>query len=66
MKKNQIKELVAKSKEELVKTAIDLKIEIGKIRIQQNSGKMRNVSLLREKRKDLSRILTMVRLKELA
>lgn len=65
MKKNEKKELGLKSKGELAVVAKRLRAEMKKIVIEINAKRLKNVSLLREKNKDLACILTMLREKEL-
>lgn len=64
MKKNVIKEIQAKSKEELVKMLKEYQDELKKIMIQFNSGKLRNVMLPKNRKKDIARILTAIHDKE--
>ncbi|OGG00120.1 50S ribosomal protein L29 [Candidatus Gottesmanbacteria bacterium RBG_13_37_7] len=65
MKKKEIKELAFKSVKELSETIGKLRKEIKRIMMDQASGKLKNVSLVREKKKDIARLLTAVRGKEL-
>lgn len=65
MKKNQIKEIALKSKEELFKLLSQLKSEAAAIEIEHSSRKLKNVALLGEKKKTIARVLTFIREKEL-
>lgn len=58
MKTNQKKELRTKTVEELVKDLRDLRSEVTKLAINMKTGKAENLSALRNKRKDIARILT--------
>ncbi|MDD5098644.1 MAG: 50S ribosomal protein L29 [Candidatus Pacebacteria bacterium] len=54
------KELVLKTKDELMKTMDDKKKRIEDIRFKSASGAVKNVKELREDKKDIARILTIV------
>jgi len=66
MKKNTLSEFKSKSKEELHKLLLELREEVAKLLVERGSRKLKNVSLLREKKKDIARILTIIHQKELA
>lgn len=65
MKKEEKKELFQAKKEELKVMAEKIRKEIAKIILERNAGKLKNISFLREKRKMLARVLTILRRKEL-
>ena len=65
MKKNEIKELAVKSVNELKILSNQMRFEINKISIDKESRKLHNVALLGQKKKDLARILTVLRRKEM-
>lgn len=54
------KELVSKTKDELMKVMDDKKKRIEDIRFKSVSGAIKNVKELREDKKDIARILTIV------
>lgn len=61
MKKRDLKELVLKEKKELLKILKDGRSDLEKIIIQQKAGKLKNVMLPMQKRKDIARILTIIK-----
>ena len=65
MKKKEKKDLFSKSYNELKVVSEKNRDEIAKMGIEMLSGKIKNVSLIREKKRDLARILTVLRRKEL-
>ena len=65
MKKNEVKDLIAKEAKELKTQVIQLKNDLAKIIIERNSGKLINTSLVAKKKKDIARLLTVLRHKEL-
>lgn len=65
MKRRDLKELTTKSKEELIKMLKEYQDEVEKITIQEKAGRLKNVMLSSQKRKDIARILTMIRNKEI-
>ncbi len=64
MKKNTFKEIRTKTRTELVKMLDEHQKELAKIKIQLNAGKLRNVMLTQNKKKDIARIMTCIREKE--
>lgn len=64
MKKSALKELSLKTREELIKTLNDVRSDLGKIMIQFKAGKMKDVSLVGKRRKEIAQILTVLRVKE--
>lgn len=65
MKKNQIVELRSKSIEELKRLLEETQSEIKKLIMELKSRKLKNTASIEQKRKDIARILTFVREKEL-
>ena len=65
MKKKETKELTLKSPEELQVMLGKVRKELAKIILEIKSGRMKNVSLARNKKKDIAKILTVIRDKEL-
>jgi ribosomal protein L29 len=64
MKRNLVKELPLKSKNELQKLLTDLKAELAKIRVNIKAKRMKDVSLAGKKRKEIAQILTVINTKE--
>lgn len=60
MKRNTFKELKTRTLAELNKTLSDTRIELTKIMIQLNAGKMKDVSLAGKKRKEIAQFLTTI------
>jgi ribosomal protein L29 len=58
MKKEQKKELRAKTVDELIKELRDLRSEVSKLAIDMKIGKVENTNTLYRKRKDIARVLT--------
>lgn len=54
------KELVSKSKDELMKIMEDKKKRIEEVRFKSVSGGIKNVKELREDKKDIARVLTIL------
>lgn len=65
MKRKEVKELPAKKKEELEKAIQKTIEEIVKLKMDKQVGKLKNISLLREKKRDLARLKTVLKNKEL-
>lgn len=65
MKKREIKELRSKNLKELTQSLKNLKSELAKIIIERNARRLKNTALVRGKKKDVARILTVIREKEL-
>lgn len=66
MKSNELKETKLKDPKELKVMLNELKKEIAKLIVERATGKTKNVSLIGQKRKDVARILTIIRQKELS
>ncbi|RJQ25883.1 50S ribosomal protein L29 [Candidatus Parcubacteria bacterium] len=64
MKKNEIKELHTKSVDELVKDLSDLKKEVSNIKMDIVLNKTKNTAILKEKERNIARILTIIKEKE--
>jgi ribosomal protein L29 len=58
MKKEQKKELRAKTADELIKELRDLRLEVTKLKIEMKTGKATNTNALYKKKKDIARVLT--------
>ena len=64
MKKEQKKELRAKTVEELIKELRDMRAEVSKLKIDMKMGKIENTNLVYRKKKDIARVLTFLSQKE--
>jgi len=64
MKIKEVKELHQKTKEELLKILKDLTEEIEKLRIDLSTNKLKDTNVIKEKKKDVARILTILKEKE--
>lgn len=64
MKVNEKKELHNKTYEELAKLLTDTKAEIATMKIDAKLGKVTNTSLIRTKKKDVARIMTLLTTKQ--
>lgn len=64
MKRGEIKQLRGKSLEELRKMLMETKEELGKLRMEKSSQKLKKIHALKIKRKDIARMLTIIREKE--
>ena len=58
MKKEQKKELRAKTADELIKELRDLREEVSKLSIDMKTGKVEDTNKLYRKKKDIARVLT--------
>lgn len=65
MKKNQIKDLKTKKKDELIKMLVDNKGELFTLRLDNATKKLKNTRTIFHKRQDIARILTALKEKEL-
>ena len=65
MKKREVKDLFSKEVSELEKNLAQLKKDAAKLIIERRSKKNKNISLIGEKKKDIARILTVIRQKEI-
>lgn len=64
MKKNELIDLKSKTKDELTKLLYEAREEIGKFKIELSMNKSKNVNQMRNKMKQVARILTFLSLKE--
>lgn len=64
MKKNQVKELRGKKKEELIRLLQDSKNELVTLRLDNATRKLKNTRAIFHKRKDIAKILTTMKEKE--
>jgi ribosomal protein L29 len=62
--KSKIKEWRERSKEALEKEIFELKEKLRALRFLLSSGKLKNVRELREAKKDIARILTIIKSKQ--
>lgn len=65
MKKNDILDLKGKTVDELSRLLLDAREEIGKLKIEMSLRKSKDVNRLRNKRKDVARILTFLKMKKI-
>lgn len=65
MKKRELNDLKSKSTDEIRKRITDLKKDIAKLTVEKTSGKNKKQSLTGMKKRDLARLLTVIRMKEL-
>ena len=65
MRKKDLAELRAKSKEELKKTLKEAEVSLLKVRIDLGAGKTKNVRAISRKKDEIARIKTMMREKEI-
>ncbi|OGH10333.1 MAG: 50S ribosomal protein L29 [Candidatus Levybacteria bacterium RIFCSPHIGHO2_01_FULL_36_15] len=61
MKAQELKDLSGKTTEELGKMLKDLKIEMAKLNMDLNLNKNKNVNILKTKKRDIARILTILK-----
>lgn len=61
MKRHLLKELKTKTRSELSKILNDYTNDLQKISLQLKSGKLKNVMLAKQKRKDIACILTIMK-----
>lgn len=66
MKKNEKIELTNKTEEELKKMVVDLRLEVAKLIIDLKMGKSKNTAQKSEKKKTITRILTILGAREIA
>ena len=64
MKKNELTDLKAKTEDELNRMLIDLRSEVSKISQDKVLGKLKDTNAIRNKQKDIARVLTMLTIKE--
>lgn len=64
MKKKDVQELHAKTREELIKRAKELDLEIAQLKMDMKMKKVKNLNEYRAKMKDKARILTIAHMKK--
>ncbi len=64
MKKNELADLKGKTVDELKKLLLEKREELGKLKIDLSLTKIKNVNQVRNKSKDIARILTILGMKE--
>lgn len=64
MKKKQLDELKTKTIDELKIALSDLRDEVGTIKTNVSLGREKNTNMLKNKRKEMARILTFLTMKE--
>lgn len=65
MKTQEFKNLRQKNEKELIDMVKNLKKEMTKLRLELSMKKIKNVSIVRGKRKDIARILTILKERKL-
>ncbi len=63
MKKKELEELKMKTIEELKRFIVDLRDEVGKLKIEKGLGKLINTNAIKNKNKDIARALTFLSMK---
>lgn len=66
MKKNDIRNLKMNTADELRKLLLDLSDEIDKLKTDRFLGKIKNTNIIKNKKKDMARILTFLSMKAIA
>ena len=66
MKKNELKEMMNRSIEELSTELQNKKIELFNLRFQLATGQLQNTAAIRDCKKDIARVQTIIRQRELA
>ena len=66
MKKSAIKDLKTKTDAELNRMLSDTRSELSKIMVQHKAGKLKDVMLVKRKKQDIARILTILRQEKLS
>ena len=64
MKKNELTDLKAKTIDELRRRLLDLREEVEKMSVEKSRGILKNTNLMRQKQKDIARVLTILGMKE--
>lgn len=65
MKKRDLQDLKTKTKEALLSQAKEIRTDLARITVEANAGRLKDVELPAKKKRDLARILTVIREKEL-
>ena len=63
MKKKELEELKMKTIEELKRFVVDLRDEVGKLRIEKGLGKLTDTNAIKNKNKAIARALTFLTIK---
>ena len=63
MKKKELEELKMKTIEELKRFVVDLRDEVGKLRIEKGLGKLTDTNAIKNKNKAIARALTFLSIK---
>jgi large subunit ribosomal protein L29 len=66
VKKNELKEMMARSTAELSTELENKKSELFNLRFQLATGQLQNTAAIRECKKDIARVQTIIRQRELA
>ena len=66
MKKNELKEMMKRTTEELSTELQSKKSELFNLRFQLATGQLQNTAAIRECKKDIARVQTIIRQRELA
>lgn len=66
MKRKEVRELIQKTKEELMSKLQELEKDIEKMNVEKGAQKLQNTATTGQKKKDIARILTVLKQKELA
>ena len=66
MKKNELKEMMARSTAELSTELENKKSELFNLRFQLATGQLQNTASIRECKKDIARVKTIIRQREMA
>ena len=66
MKKNELKEMMARSTAELSTELENKKSELFNLRFQLATGQLQNTAAIRECKRDIARVQTIIRQRELA
>ncbi|OGH16475.1 MAG: 50S ribosomal protein L29 [Candidatus Levybacteria bacterium RIFCSPHIGHO2_02_FULL_40_18] len=64
MKKNELVDLKGKTTDELRRLLLEKREELGKLKIDLSRAKSKDVNQVRNERKDIARILTILSIKE--
>lgn len=65
-KKKITEDLRDKSIDELKQYLATLRYDVKRITVEKNAGRLKNVSLLGQKKKEIAKVLTIIHLKELS
>lgn len=65
MKKTELKDQAKKSTQELLKNLGDLKKDLTNLFMEQSTGKLKDLHKIRNKKRSIAQVLTLLRLKSL-